>query len=45
MTVTLMAVGTCLVECHALHLTGKSAYSSCDGETITFLITEEDANL
>ena len=27
--------GACLVEGHALHLAGKNAYSSCDGEPAT----------
>jgi hypothetical protein len=27
--------GACLVESHSLHLAGKSAYSSCDGEPAT----------
>ena len=30
-----MLKGACLVEGHALHLAGKSAYSSCDGEPAT----------
>jgi hypothetical protein len=31
----LNAKGACLVEGHALHLAGKNAYASCDGEPAT----------